>query len=245
MHWIYLSPHLDDVALSVGGLLWEQVKAGKSVKILTIFAGDPAPGPFSAFAESLHARWAVDPEVAIAARRAEDVEACKILGVDYQHLSISDCIYRTAEHSRKHLYASEESLFGDVHPAEVTLIENLSHMLEQGIMETSQLVCPLALGNHVDHQLVRTAAERLELDLLYYADYPYLLDAPGWEVAQSNAVTYPITEKGIVVWQNSVAAYFSQISTFWRNTSEMALAIQAYAQKMGGVKLWKKPEHMF
>lgn len=245
MHWIYLSPHLDDVALSAGGLLWEQVLAGDTVSILTVFAGDPAPGPFSAFAESLHARWAVEPETAIAARRAEDMAACKILGAKYQHLSIPDCIYRMSEYTGKHLYASEESLFADVHASEKMLIGKLSQMLKQVVAKTIQFVCPLALGNHVDHQVVRFAAERLGTDLLYYADYPYLLENPDWETIDLSMVTNPISEKGITVWQNSVEAYHSQISTFWRDTTEMALAIQAYAQKMGGVKLWSKTEHKF
>lgn len=245
MHWVYVSPHLDDVVLSVGGLLWEQVQAGESVRIVTVFAGDPAPGPFSAFAESLHDRWAVEPEAAIASRRAEDVAACQILGVEYLHWSFPDCIYRTSRHSGKHLYASEESLFGAIHPAEATLIEELARTLRRVFVEKTQLVCPLALGNHVDHQIVRAAVELLNADLFYFADYPYLLADPDWQALQLTAVTLPVSQNGIVAWQDAVLAYQSQISTFWSDTAEMSLAIQAFALKMGGVKLWSKIEQKF
>ena len=57
MEWIYFSPHLDDVALSCGGLAWEQSQSGSPVQVWTICAGDPPARPLSAFAEELHERW--------------------------------------------------------------------------------------------------------------------------------------------------------------------------------------------
>ena len=78
MDWIYLSPHLDDAALSLGGLIWEQTQAGKRVSIWTICAGNPPPGDFSPFAEALHARWEVGRD-AMEERRTEDIESCKRL----------------------------------------------------------------------------------------------------------------------------------------------------------------------
>ena len=57
MHWIYLSPHLDDAVLSCGGLIWEQVQLGERVEIWTIFAGDPPAEMLTPFAEELHTRW--------------------------------------------------------------------------------------------------------------------------------------------------------------------------------------------
>jgi hypothetical protein len=70
--FIYLSPHLDDVTLSCGGLVWEQVQAGEQVEIWTICAGDPPPGALSPYAEELHHRWGYGIE-AIAERRIEDI----------------------------------------------------------------------------------------------------------------------------------------------------------------------------
>ena len=70
MRWIYLSPHLDDIVLSCGGMVWQQVQAGDVVEIWTIFSGDAPPGPLAGFAQELHARWQTGPE-ASAVRRAE------------------------------------------------------------------------------------------------------------------------------------------------------------------------------
>ena len=57
MEWIYLSPHFDDVALSCGGLLWEQAQAGEGASVWTICAGEVPAGQLSPFAQSLHERW--------------------------------------------------------------------------------------------------------------------------------------------------------------------------------------------
>ncbi|MEZ4728018.1 MAG: PIG-L family deacetylase [Caldilineaceae bacterium] len=45
---IYLSPHLDDVALSCGGQIFGATRTGQRVLIVTITAGDPPPPLFPA-----------------------------------------------------------------------------------------------------------------------------------------------------------------------------------------------------
>ena len=79
MTWIYLSPHLDDAAFSCGGLIWEQVKAGETVEVWTICAGEPPEGELPPFARSLHDRWGTGGQT-VARRRAEDQAACEVLG---------------------------------------------------------------------------------------------------------------------------------------------------------------------
>lgn len=236
--WIYLSPHLDDVALSLGGLLWEQAAAGDETAVWTICAGDMPDEPLSPFAQSLHARWETGPE-AMVRRRAEDIVACSILGASHRHFSIPDCIYRQSLLTGDYLYASENSLFGRLHPDEQVLVRELSQTLKEALTPEVNLVCPLGLGNHVDHQLTRAAAEHLQIPLWYYADYPYLQDVPDWQPQQMNSVQFAISEKGIMTWGNAVAAHQSQISTFWEDLSDMRRSIKAYSQQMGGQILWK------
>ena len=78
MLWIYLSPHFDDVALSCGGLVWEQVQAGDSVSIWTVCSGNAPGGELSPFAEELLLRWEADQD-ATAQRRLEDIHSCQRL----------------------------------------------------------------------------------------------------------------------------------------------------------------------
>ncbi len=238
MNWIYLSPHLDDVALSVGGLLWEQSQAEELVSVWTICGGDPPPGDYSPFAESLHTRWQTGAE-AMQARRAEDIEACQILGADYVHFEIPDCIYRRSPKTGEYLYASEESLWFPVHPDEEALISQLAEQIKERAPSDAQVVCPLTLGNHVDHRLTRAAAEKSGIPLWFYADYPYLLEAGNLKAVENlQSTRTPISPDGLLAWQQAIAAHGSQISTFWGNLEEMRAAIQAYSQKMRGVKLF-------
>jgi LmbE family N-acetylglucosaminyl deacetylase len=239
MEWIYLSPHFDDVALSVGGLLWEQSQAGKRVSVWTICGGFPPPGAYSPFAASLHNRWQTGPE-AIETRKKEDIAACQRLGANYLHFDIPDCIYRRSPKSGEHLYASEEELWISVHPDEEELIVQLAQRVQDLIPSDANIVCPLTLGDHVDHRLTRAAAEKLSLPLWYYADYPYLLEAENLKALETlESMQISISPEGLRAWQDAVAAYGSQISTFWQNLDEMRAAIQAYLHKMGGVKLFR------
>lgn len=242
MEWIYLSPHLDDVALSCGGLVWEQTHAGHRVSILTICAGDPPPGPLSPFAESLHARWRTGIE-AMAQRRSEDLNSCKILGAFARHFSIPDCIYRHAGQEDTPVCINEESLFDSVHPAETDLILHLSSRLSQTIPQGAEVVCPLTLGGHIDHVLTRTAVENIGRRLWYYADYPYIekdlddfvqLKHTGWE-----SQVFTVTNSGLIAWEQSVAAHASQISTFWPDLDTMRADIRVHYQQVEGIRLWR------
>ncbi len=111
-----------------------------------------------------------------------------------------------------------------------------------------KLVCPLTLGGHVDHRLVRAALESLGQSLWYYADYPYVLDHAGelthlqglgWET-----VVFPISERGLKAWEQAVAAHASQISTFWPGLDSMKAALRDYLQQVG-ITLWRPPSERY
>jgi LmbE family N-acetylglucosaminyl deacetylase len=250
--WIYLSPHLDDVAFSCGGLIWEQVQSGQSVRVWTICAGDPPPGPVSPFAQSLQDRWGIDNDSG-EKRRQEDRLSCSLLGAIPRHFPIPDCIYRYEQDSGDFLYPTEESLFGSLHPAEGNLVAQLVGLLAEVISTSAnrnvQLICPLTIGGHVDHRLTRAAVELLEPNKLsaqvwYYADFPYVLDDSALLVQFADvdweSQVFPITPIGLQAWQHSIAAHTSQISTFWSDISEMEASIQSYCESTGGVRLWRK-----
>ena len=244
MPWIYVSPHLDDAALSCGGLVWEQAQAGETISIWTVCAGEPPDGDFSPFAQELHARWEVGQN-ALAKRRIEDVNACRRLGASYQHFSIPDCIYRRHPQSGEFMYASEAALNGPLQPGDTQVIHTFLELLRQSLQPDAVLVCPLGLGNHVDHQLTRQAVEDLGVPLWYYTDYPYVLrcktqleqmEQQGW-VSQ----VFPISQSGLAAWIDSISAHGSQISTFWTSELAMRQAVMEYMQWNDGIRLWRNP----
>ncbi len=244
MRWIFLSPHLDDAVLSCGGLIYELVANGQPVQVWTVCAGDPPPGPLSPLAQALHARWRTDRD-APAARRKEDRTACELLGVQPLHLNIPECIYRRRPDDGRPLIGSNEELFQPLPETEEPLVATVAGLLAERLERSDRLVSPLAIGGHIDHHLVRRAAESLRRPLHYYGDYPYLLDEkedgnrridPGWRT-----VDWPVSSQGLRVWQKAVACYQTQISTFWNSLAEMRTSLRKYHSQGGGSRLWFAP----
>ncbi len=249
MTWIYLSPHLDDVALSVGGAIWEQAQAGQQVEVWTLCAGDPPPGDLSPFAASLHARWEAGRD-APSRRREEDRRACGLLGAAVRHFPAPDCIYRRSPADGRPLYASEEALFGPLSEEDRGLVDDLTRQIQNTLPASARVAAPLGLGKHVDHQLTRQVAEGLGRPLWFYAEYPYLLEDEQWKDCGKphfspqgwQALSIPVSRGGLQAWQDAVATHASQLSTFWPESDAMHGALAAYHRPTGAVRLWSRRE---
>jgi LmbE family N-acetylglucosaminyl deacetylase len=241
MEWVYLAPHFDDVAFSCGGLLWEQTQSGDQVSLWTICAGDPPSGTLSSFADKLHTRWDMTND-SVRQRRIEDQASSRLMGAVGRHFEIPDCIYRRSPITGQPYYPEESDIFGNLHPEEADLVDGLATILVRELPKQANLVSPLGLGDHVDHTLVRLAAEKVKRSLWYYADYPYVLktrqsDAEKYKGME--ATLFRLTEKGVDVWQQAVAAYASQISSFWPDVLSAKRSVREYYQQYNGVCLWK------
>jgi len=240
--WVYLSPHLDDAVYSCGGLIWEQTQAGQDATVWTIFAGDPPARPLSPFAEAFHTRWGFERD-AVSHRREEDRQACALVGAEVFHHPKPECIYRRDEHQGIPLYPTRETLNGELSPGDDDLKIHLLNEIKTAFPSNISLVCPLGLGNHVDHQLTRQVAEQLNYPLWYYADFPYVVrrddikvpDGDGWTTED-----FPVSEVGLEVWGDAVAIHSSQLKTFWDDESTMRTELHRYWMQMNGVRLWRK-----
>lgn len=240
---IYLSPHLDDAVLSCGGRIWQQVQAGRRVLVVTIFAGTPtSSASLSAFAQELHARWGHVADAA-ARRQEEDLAALDLLGAKAIHWSYTDCIYRQIPDGR-FPYASEQALWEEIHPAENALVAELAGRTK--VLPLSQdgthtlvpaIYAPLAVGHHVDHQVVRRAAQASGQPLAFYEEFPYAEDRQAvlaaLEEGRWQAEVVPLGERALEAKISAIACYRSQLSTFWADLAEMAAAVRAFAERTG------------
>jgi LmbE family N-acetylglucosaminyl deacetylase len=244
---IYLSPHLDDAVFSCGGMIHQQTQARERVIVITICAGGPPAGPFSEFAQSLHERWQT-PLEAVAVRRAEDLAALELLGAEGIHLSTPDCIYRV-ESSGQHLYASEESLFGDLHLSELNLVRRTADQIARlaRTFPRPRLYAPLGMGHHVDHQLTHQAVELAGRAYAYFEDYPYVERGQSDTRTVLAAKLIPelvyLTPADIAAKVQAIAAYASQLSSFWEDEATMEAAIHDFADRVGegrpAERLWR------
>ena len=124
---VYLSPHLDDAVLSCGALIFLQSQDDNRPTVITCFAGVPEGPVTSSLALEQHAKWGLVQ--AVQSRRREDSEAHGLLGSAPRYLDYLDCIYRRGPDKDAYLYTSEAALFGDVHPCEDGLAEDMASRL--------------------------------------------------------------------------------------------------------------------
>ncbi|HSQ38762.1 MAG TPA: PIG-L family deacetylase [Anaerolineales bacterium] len=239
MRWIYISPHLDDAILSAGGLIHDQARDGKRVEIWTLACGFPPEADPSPFAQVLHFQWGfTSAEETVRLRRVEDARAAAIVGAKAVHFDgFFDCIYRRDEKGEP-LYPMD--VFVEPHPKEADLPAKMTAALAERLQPDDVLVCPLGIGGHADHVIVRRAVERLARPLWYYADVPYVLNHPS-ELEPSTrlmqAKRQKVSSGGLVSWVEGIAAYTSQISTVFESQEEMREAIESYAREE--FCLWK------
>lgn len=239
---IYLSPHLDDAALSCGGQIFQRTQAGETILILTIMAGDPPNSTFSEFAQELHERWELASDM-VAVRRAEDIRACHVLGADYVHWDIPDCIYRADAVTGEPFYPVWEKVISSIHPQEEKLVRQLALQFAS-LPPGGQILAPLGVGSHVDHQIVRAAAEWCwGSNLFYYEDYPYVqtegtLEEMLGSDADWQATQIPLADTALKAKAEAVLAFASQVSTFFNGRNDLAQQLSHYAHRVGGERIW-------
>ena len=78
-------------------------------------------------------------------------------------------------------------------------------------------------------------------NLMFYEDFPYVINTENHHTHFQNlkSVHFNLSEENIKKWYESIAAYKSQISTFWVNIDQMKTEIQDFYKKGGGKHLWK------
>ena len=252
VRWLYLSPHLDDVALSCGGQIAQATRSGIDVEILTICAGDE-PGPLqpaaSPLVEKIYALWKLLPGEVMATRRQEDLAACRALAARPGHWEIQEAIHRLDPHRGEALYPSLEKLFGEAAPAEEALVDLLARRFSDLPDRDSRarIVAPLGVGGHVDHRIVRAAAERAFGDrLLYYEEFPYIvwklfaLRRAGISGRHWEAHSQPLTAEDIAARIAAIACYASQVTPLFHTPERIARLVRRHVRRARGERLWRR-----
>ncbi|HEY3110670.1 MAG TPA: PIG-L family deacetylase [Chloroflexota bacterium] len=238
---IYLEPHFDDVALSCGATLAGQASRGEPALVVTLFAGNPGRAPSETdFVREHHDKWrsGADP---IAERAAEQRRALELLGADWLPLPFLDAIYRDGQ------YLSDQELFGPVKPGDRALVGRIAAALAAvaARQPAARWYVPLALGNHVDHQLAIAGSAALP-ERLAYEDYPYAqrhggMEARAAELGARSFETTPIDDR-LELKIAAIACYRSQLPVLFGSSEAMPELVRAFARARGGERLWRLPE---
>jgi LmbE family N-acetylglucosaminyl deacetylase len=237
-----ISPHLDDVVLSVGGIVARMAESGAEVFVATAFTADtPHPAPSSPVIEGLNKVWKLGPSP-FAFRRTEDVAAVSALGAKVVHGGLLDAIYRT-DRERNCLYPTRADIFSapsgkdDIFPA---LNKLFADWIED--LQPDALLCPLAVERHVDHvvtsQSVRTVALGRKVNVFLYEDLPYstgrfppelpdsvaaALGRTKWIVTDPETVSVDMSAK-----IDAILKYDSQIAGLFADAGELQSVLRGY-----------------
>jgi len=244
---IFLSPHLDDAALSCGAYISMLVEQSIDVRVYTVFSGIPKTEELSQLAKAIHLEGGLEGD-AVLRRREEDRVAMQYLGVNFTYVDLLDCIYRTGPAGRSR-YQTKKDIFAVDPPLEVDadtlkyLVTYLCRVLKE--VQPSELYVPLGIGHHIDHILVREALERSIVqsgsdnspdspDIIYYEDVPYVCspDSRDFLITLSKSFSPKLQWVSDRAWTNkleAIAAYKSQVTTMWDSPMAMRKQISDYA----------------
>lgn len=239
---LFLAPHYDDVALSCGGTVAALAGRGAPPLVITVFGGEPTATDLTAFARWQHERWGTGERDTVATRLTEDRAAAAVLGCATATLPFLDAIYRGDA------YRSDEALFGAIDPSDAALSAQIADALLAlpALAEVDPagvtLFVPLAIGNHVDHQIVYAVGRLLAARgcrVLAYEDFPYAvlgdetarrLAAVGDQVGDAETRSVAATLARRVA---AIGAYCSQLPVIFRFTDDWPGAIAAHAFALG------------
>jgi len=242
---IIISPHLDDAALSCGGQISLMTRAGQTVLIVTVMAGEPEEPVITSYAQTLHDRWQLKSN-AVVSRRQEDIIAAQILGADVLHFEFPDCIYRLDTSTGAPCYLSDEEIFGDINPGDSDIINKVAERLA-ALPRSKEIIVPLGVGNHVDHQIARQATELVfGRDLLYYEEFPYAAEPGAYDLvvgespSRWHTETIPLPEEALQMKIKAISAYISQLSTFFENQQDLERQVRRFTVAVGGERIWRQ-----
>jgi len=146
----FVQPHLDDIALSCGGLVAQRVAAGHRVVVISVFT------------RTRH-------RATERRRAAEDAAACRVVGAERADLGFDDA----PDRAQLPLTFTALMLDAVVEPA---LVRDVKAALRTQLaaLGATEVWYPLAIGQHIDHRTAFAARVAPRgAKLRFYVDRPY------------------------------------------------------------------------
>lgn len=165
---VILSPHADDASFSLGGSLWKY-RNRANIHIINIFTRQDFTIYWKLYAESREKNFV----------HHEERMAWKLLNIkDGKMLGLKDAPMR--EKYKDQVILSEEFDSSKIISNEQKLYQQLTTSIGEIIknINPSIILCPLGIGKHVDHILVRDACIEAVKDyrrLSFYEEMPYVI----------------------------------------------------------------------
>lgn len=243
----FISPHLDDAVFSCASLLSNLVKSGVPVTILNVFS-EASQRPYTL---SVHKfLWQcgyTDAGKLFKDRRMEDAQVIEQLGAKVSNLGFVDALWR--RHKVRGVVRLLSRVIAElnyVYPVyrfglaqgiisahDAGLGEQISQKLKRVIppLSKSMIFCPLAIGRHVDHLIVRDACKTAYNPerVAYWSDYPYEQQKPMEdEFIKNNALLGYAIKKNTATKNALINGYKSQLQVIFGGLRDHSQVIETY-----------------
>ncbi len=189
----FVSPHLDDAALSAGGLISHLARKTKVVVITAFTEAGKDKHSLSAVAYIKQCRYKKEKvQEFFEARKKEDRKLFESYTIEIIHLGLLDALWRKKRslniiekfstlffndfryiYPTHRLHISKGKIFKEDEENLRKLEKKLKGIVGEG--NNSVVFCPLGLGRHVDHIMAREACTNVFPRVIYWEDSPYNL----------------------------------------------------------------------
>ena len=187
---VFVSPHHDDAILSCGGLISYLSKRTKVI-VINVFT-DGGDNPYSLSAKKfLELNNYKDAKKLFKARRTEDSKVFGSININPVNLGFLTGLFRKKENPTflerilgkllPELLCIYPTFYlhlkkGKIAKEDQELLIKLHRKLKEIIKSESLVFCPLGVGNHTDHIVVREVCSNNFSKVVYWTDFPYSLD---------------------------------------------------------------------
>jgi len=184
---VFVSPHLDDAILSCGGLIYF-LSSQTEVKVINVFTKVSNSKASYSIKKFVRKCGYNDAKKLFQDRIVEDEKVLGRINIKPINLGFTDALWRTKRFQKgfRKILAKYIPELRFIYPSGLHLLSGKISKFDTGIVEKvsraifgsvdvsdSILFVPLAIGNHVDHVIVRKACETLGGQIIFWSDFPY------------------------------------------------------------------------
>lgn len=224
---LFLSPHADDVAYSIGGIV-ARIWTTADLHLITVFGVSGWALPRENFGSCVGG-------ISLA-RKQEDRAYCARWGINYEALSCFDSAavgYDTATELSTLVYDDSRA-------------EAVIDLIRTKVSERNPdiVFAPCGIGGHVEHLIVRQAVDDLhDVEVLYYEDIPYssklslskletLLSGQGLMPALTADIESVLKRKCADMWSYRTQTTLSTINGMLVHSARVGANIGRYAERI-------------
>jgi hypothetical protein len=227
----FVSPHFDDAVLSAGYLITELAK-NTEVTVINVFTKTlDTPNTVSIKKFLLNTKYKNGVDL-YAQRAKEDYEILRSINVHQINLGFVEAMWRQKEHLSpiseflstyipevQYVYPTYRFHVnqGHISSNDRQLLRDIVIRLKKIIPDNALIFCPSAIGNHVDHVIVKDSVSKLYKPI-YWIDQPYLYRCKEvclQSMNKTNNIQYFPIQKSKK--ENLISKYLTQIPSLFNS----------------------------